>query len=119
MNGKLIKFFGVVLTLTFIAGCDGGKGNDFVGRWISERNEKQFMTPSAIMEIRREGDVFYIDDEQTNYYGKPGGRTKIINKKFEARAESNTVLSMMGGMLTMRLQDDRLYFGSDEYVRAD
>ncbi|KPB65219.1 Uncharacterized protein AC508_1818 [Pseudomonas amygdali pv. mellea] len=39
-------------------------------------------------------------------------------KLLEAKAESDTVLSMRGGLVTMRLEGDVIYFDNITYTRA-
>ncbi|KPB27266.1 Uncharacterized protein AC517_3960 [Pseudomonas syringae pv. syringae] len=39
-------------------------------------------------------------------------------KLLEAKAESDTVLSMRGGLVSMRLEGDIIYYDSTTYTRA-
>lgn len=117
MLKKTSLVFGMVIFTLMMSGCNGGKGDDFVGRWSSGNHaSKGLVPPSYYINIKKDKEVFHVDVETTMVDFLEGGR-KTTNKKYEGKAESDTVLSMMNGLLTMRLQGDRMFFGNDEYVK--
>ncbi|KFF42179.1 hypothetical protein JH25_27830 [Pseudomonas sp. BRG-100] len=117
MLKKILCAIGVVLLITLVSGCNNDKGSDFVGRWSSGNHDaKGLAPPSYYLDIKRDNDIYHVD-VQANIYDFISGGRKITSKKYEAKAESETVLSMMGGMLTMRLENERLFFGNDEFIK--
>ncbi|GFZ74974.1 hypothetical protein PSE10C_57160 [Pseudomonas amygdali pv. eriobotryae] len=78
-------------------------------------------TPSFVMDISKEGEVFHIDLETTNITRDLMGKNEKKEKglqRFEGKAESDSVLSMANGLVTMRLEGDVIYFDNTTYTRA-
>jgi len=119
---KRIGFiFGLAALTLSLSGCNGDKGDGFVGRWSSESQKKEAVAvspPIYVVNIDKDGELFHIDVETEIHDFLNGGR-KTTTKKLEGRAESDTVLSMAGGTRTMRLQDGRMFFEGHEYVRVN
>ncbi|RMR71973.1 hypothetical protein ALP80_200071 [Pseudomonas savastanoi pv. fraxini] len=91
-----------------------------MGRWTGEDKTRMF-TPSFVMDISKDGEVFHINLETTNTTRDLMGKNEKKEKglqRFEGKAESDTVLSMVGGLLTMRLEGDVVYFDNTTYTRV-
>ncbi len=113
--------FGMVALTLSIAGCNGDKGDGFIGRWNSGGQKKEAVAvspPVYVVNIAKDGDLFHIDVEVESHDFLNGGR-KTTTKKLEGKAESDTVLSMSGGIRTMRLQDGRMFFDGHEYEKVN
>lgn len=116
MFKKMTAFSCLVLFAVALSGCFEGKGQGFVGRWTGEDKTRMFK-PSYVMDISKDGEVFHVNRETTQDLMGDGKREKSM-KLLEAKAESDTVLSMRGGLVTMRLEGDVIYFDSTTYTRA-
>ena len=104
-----------ILLAFFVSGCSGGKGDGFVGKWVGQNNE-QIYKPSYVMVIKRDGDIFHVDVASTKDLGF--GKPITTNKQFEAKAESDTVLSMFGGLATMRLEKGIVSFDGTSFTKS-
>ncbi|WP_456017532.1 hypothetical protein [Pseudomonas fluorescens] len=114
-NTKLWVVF--IFIAFFVSGCGEGKGEGFVGKWVGKNNERM-LKPSYVMIISRDGENFHVDIATTqDAFGV--GKPTTSNRKLEAKAESNTVLSMFGGLATMRLEKDTLSFDGTSFTRSD
>ncbi|AKF48837.1 hypothetical protein PsyrH_P205 (plasmid) [Pseudomonas syringae pv. syringae HS191] len=78
---------------------------------------KRMGKPTFVMDISKDGEIFHVNLETTDDIWGGGKREKSM-KLFEAKAESDTVLSMRGGLVTMRLEGDVIYFDSTTYTRS-
>ncbi|KPC48771.1 Uncharacterized protein AC509_5570 [Pseudomonas amygdali pv. morsprunorum] len=116
MFKKMTAFSCLVLFALALSGCFDSKGDGFVGRWTGEDKTRMFK-PSFVMDISKDGEVFHVNRETTQDLMGDGKREKRI-KLLEAKAESDTVLSMRGGLVTMRLEGDVIYFDNITYTRA-
>ncbi|PBP37495.1 hypothetical protein [Pseudomonas syringae] len=116
MFKKITAFSCLVLFALALSGCFDGKGQGFVGRWTGE-NMKRMGKPTFVMDISKDGEIFHVNLETTDDIWGGGKREKSM-KLFEAKAESDTVLSMRGGLVTMRLEGDVIYFDSTTYTRS-
>ncbi|WP_024690801.1 hypothetical protein [Pseudomonas tremae] len=116
MFGKLKALLCIVLFAFLVSGCNGGKGDGFIGRWEGQNTQRMYK-PTYVMTISKDGDNFHIDLARTL---EASGNEKPITsvQKFEAKAESDTVLSMRGGLTTMRLEGDVIYFDYTTYTRS-
>lgn len=104
-----------ILVAFFVSGCSGEKGDGFVGKWVGQNNERIYK-PSYVMVITRDGDNFHVDVASTQDLGF--GKPVTTNKQFEAQAESDTVLSMLGGMATMRLEKGIISFDGTSFTKS-
>ncbi|RMN43545.1 hypothetical protein ALQ60_02394 [Pseudomonas syringae pv. papulans] len=78
---------------------------------------KRMGKPTYVMDISKDGEIFHINLETTDDILGHGKREKSM-KLLEAKAESDTVLSMRGGLVTMRLEGDVIYYDYITYTRA-
>ena len=117
MNKKIGVYLASLFIFAFlVSGCGGGRGDGFVGRWIGKNNERMFK-PTYVMTIVKDGENFHIDIATTKDalgYGKPTTNTQ----KFEAKAESDTVLSMLNGLATMRLEGGIISFDGTIFIKS-
>ena len=116
MFKKMTAFSCLVLFALALSGCFDSKGDGFVGRWTGEDMERMGK-PTFVMDISKDGEMFHVNLETTDDIWGGGKREKSM-KLLEAKAESDTVLSMRGGLVTMRLEGDIIYFDSTTYTRA-
>ncbi|KWS41904.1 hypothetical protein [Pseudomonas syringae] len=116
MFKKMTAFSCLVLFALALSGCFDSKGDGFVGRWTGE-NMKRMGKPTYVMDISKDGEIFHINLETTDDILGHGKREKSM-KLLEAKAESDTVLSMRGGLVTMRLEGDVIYYDYITYTRA-
>nr|AAT35145.1 hypothetical protein PMA4326A28 [Pseudomonas syringae pv. maculicola] len=73
--------------------------------------------PTYVMTISKDGENFHIDIAST--WEASGNEKPITNvRQFEAKAESDTVLSMLGGLATMRLEGGVINFDYTTFTRA-
>lgn len=116
MSKKISVMSCLVLLSVFLAGCGEDKGQGFVGKWTGEDKERMFK-PSFMMEISKDGEIFHVNLETTQDvmgYGKMEKGTQL----FEAKVESDNVLSIAGGLATMRLEGKVIHFDGTTYTRA-
>ncbi|MCD5996964.1 hypothetical protein KDX38_25395 [Pseudomonas sp. CDFA 602] len=98
-----------------LSGCGADKGQEFLGRWTGE-NKTRMGKPTYVMDISKDGEIFHINLETTaDIVGY--GKMKKTLQRFEAKAESDSVLSMAGGFATMRLEGSAIYFDGTTYTR--
>lgn len=117
MFERMVVMFGVLVFALAMAGCNGESGNGFEGRWSQTKESvKSSSAPTYTIDIKRDSEIFHIDLEINSHDFISGGR-QIKHKKLEGKAESDSVISMMGGLRTMRLQDGHLFFEGSEYVK--
>ncbi|PAB36668.1 hypothetical protein CC205_07380 [Pseudomonas savastanoi pv. nerii] len=116
MFKRMTAFSCLVLFALALSGCFDGKGQGFVGRWTGE-DMKRMGKPTFVMDISKDGEIFHINLETTDDILGHGKREKSM-KLLEAKAESDTVLSMRGGLVTMRLEGDVIYYDYITYTRA-
>lgn len=102
----------LALSLAFVmlAGCGGPKGSGFEGKWTQNVSE----TPSSLL-IKHDGDIYHIDYTSNNPWLK-----EYENKKLEASAVSDSVLTIVGSMGTanLRLENGHIYFDDGEYFKS-
>lgn len=99
-----------------LSGCGEDKGQGFVGKWTGEDKERMFK-PSFVMDISKDGEMFHVNLATTQDvmgYGKKETETQL----FEAKAESDNVLSIAGGLVTMRLNGNVIQFDGTTYARS-
>ncbi|AGN33502.1 hypothetical protein PflA506_p0040 (plasmid) [Pseudomonas fluorescens A506] len=89
-------------------GCDNDRPNAFVGHWTEITKEG---APPMTLDISLSNNVFHID-ERKNLFGKN------FERKLEGSALSDTTLSIFGGALTMRLENNRLHYSGRELVKS-
>ncbi|WP_054084038.1 hypothetical protein, partial [Pseudomonas savastanoi] len=101
MFKRMTAFSCLVVFALALSGCFDSKGDDFIGRWEGKNTQRMYK-PTYVMTISKDGDNFHIDLART---WEASGNEKPITsvQQFEAKAESDTVLSMVGGLVTMRL----------------
>ncbi|KOP56344.1 MULTISPECIES: hypothetical protein [Pseudomonas syringae group] len=116
MFKRMTAFSCLVLFALALSGCFDGKGQGFVGRWTGE-DMKRMGKPTFVMDISKDGEMFHVNLETTDDIWGSGKREKET-QLFEGKAESDTVLSMVGGLLTMRLEGDVVYFDNTTYTRV-
>ncbi|KPX40872.1 hypothetical protein ALO68_200243 [Pseudomonas syringae pv. helianthi] len=116
MFKRMTAFSCLVLFALALSGCFDSKGDGFVGRWTGE-DMKRMGKPTYVMDISKDGEMFHVNLETTDDMWGDGKREKKT-QLFEGKAESDTVLSMVGGLLTMRLEGDVIYFDNTTYTRA-
>jgi hypothetical protein len=104
---KIIMVIGGAL-FTLLAGCGSDKGTDFVGHW-TEVNAKS--GKPTTMDISYDGEMFTVN-RKSNSVGLD------FKDRFDGKAESDTALSFMGGMAIMRLQNGRVFYGDDEFIKS-
>ena len=91
-----------------VAGCGSDNASAFVGHWIEvSKSDDHPMT----LDISYSDNVFHID-EKKRLLGKD------FDRKLEGHADSSTTLCAMGGALTMRLENNRLYYSGRELVKS-
>ncbi|WP_257214201.1 hypothetical protein [Pseudomonas amygdali] len=78
---------------------------------------QQSKNSGLLQTIPKDGEIFHINLETTDDILGHGKREKSM-KLLEAKAESDTVLSMRGGLVTMRLEGDVIYYDYITYTRA-
>nr|WP_015061863.1 hypothetical protein [Pseudomonas syringae]AFK89141.1 hypothetical protein [Pseudomonas syringae] len=116
MFKKMTAFSCLVMVALALSGCFDSKGDGFVGRWTGE-NMKRMGKPTFVMDISKDGEIFHVNLETTSDVLGHGKREKSM-QLFEGKAESDTVLSMVGGLVTMRLEGDVIYFDYITYTRS-
>ncbi|WP_122383901.1 hypothetical protein [Pseudomonas savastanoi] len=116
MFKKMTAFSCLVLFALALSGCFDSKGDGFVGRWTGE-NMKRMGKPTYVMDISKDGEIFHVNLETTaDIVGY--GKMETNLQRFEAKAESDSVLSMASGLATMRLEGNVIYFDNTTYTRA-
>ncbi|RMS11636.1 hypothetical protein ALP72_200003 [Pseudomonas coronafaciens pv. coronafaciens] len=116
MFKKMSAFSCLVLFALSLSGCFDSKGDDFIGRWEGQNTQRMYK-PTYVMTISKDGENFHIDLAST--WEASGNEKPITNvQKFEAKAESDTVLSMLGGLATMRLEGGVVHFDSTEFLKS-
>ena len=106
----------IIFVAFFVSGCGGGKGDGFIGKWVGKNDEAMFK-PSYVMIITKDGDNFHVDiDETMDTLGY--GNLETTKQKFEAKAESDTVLSLFGGLATMRLEKGVISFDGTSFTKS-
>ncbi|MNF87251.1 hypothetical protein D3C84_697130 [compost metagenome] len=91
-----------------LAGCGSDKGIDFVGHW-TEVNVKR--NKPTTLDISYDGEMFTVH-RISNAVGRD------FKSRLDGKAESDTMLSFMGGGTTMRLKDGRIFYANDEYIKS-
>lgn len=116
MLKKIIALSCLLVFAFAVSGCGGDKGKEFVGKWFGE-DKTRMGKPSFVMDIIKDDEVFHVNLEVTQDLiglGKP----ETSMKRFEAKAESDSVLSMAGGLATMRKEGEVIYFDGITYTRS-
>lgn len=114
---KRLSALTALFVLAFsLFGCGADKGQGFVGRWTAEDKTRMFK-PSFVMDISEDQGVFHVDLETTKDLMGDGTKDKDT-QRFEGKAESDTVLSMVGGLVTMRLEGGVIHFDGMDFIRA-
>ncbi|KPW80746.1 hypothetical protein [Pseudomonas syringae group genomosp. 3] len=116
MLKKMSAVIFLVLFTFALSGCGDDKGQGFIGRWTGE-NIKRMGKPSFVMDISKDGEVFHINLETTDDILGHGKREKSM-QLFEAKADADSVLSIAGGLATMRLEGNVIYFDNTTYTRS-
>ncbi|KAA3533759.1 hypothetical protein [Pseudomonas savastanoi] len=116
MFKKMTAFSCLVLFALALSGCFDSKGDNFIGRWEGQNTQRMYK-PTYVMTISKDGENFHIDIAST--WEASGNEKPITNvQQFEAKAESDTVLSMLGGLATMRLEGGVINFDYTTFTRA-
>jgi hypothetical protein len=110
-KGKwILGAFILALTLA-LTGCkEEPKGQGFVGNWV-EVDKKSAKEPPMTLKITYEQGIFHID-EVSYLFGKS------FNKKLEAKAESDTVLSLFENPRTLRLENNSIFYHNKKLVKS-
>ncbi|EEE2004220.1 hypothetical protein CI266_004630 [Salmonella enterica subsp. enterica serovar Kotte] len=112
----------IIIASVLLSGCKD-KGEEFIGKWksVNPRNEKIITT----IDIKRSGDIFHIDVENQRPDFFDGKNIAVTHKKFEAKAESEDVLSLINvpnlaafGGNTLRLENNTIYFSKDTFNKV-
>ncbi|ENE6639023.1 hypothetical protein ABNR98_004432 [Salmonella enterica] len=120
------KYFGVILfaaVISLLSGCDD-KGSKFVGSWECLTCVGKAYTVKQTMDIKKDGDIYHLDihkyqNTRNNSQDINDAKDKLI--KLEAKAESDSVLSLikspaiLSNSSTLRIENDKIFFGNDEY----
>ena len=96
------------LVIGLVAGCGSDNSSVFVGHWVEVAES---VDHPMTLDISYSDNVFHID-EKKQLLGK------VFERKLEVHADSSTTLSAMGGALSMRLENNRLYYSGRELVKA-
>ena len=96
----------VLFFIVVASGCNGEKGLGFVGGWTGI-DENKPMT----LDIKYEDGIFHID-EKFSAFGEE------FYKRLEGKAESGTVLSISGGILTMRLEGGKIFYKNRTFIKS-
>ena len=105
---KILMVAAALVMVALQAGCDSDRPSSFVGHWVEVKEEG---TPPMTLDISLNERVFHID-EKKNVFGKN------FERKLEGTALSDTTLSILGGALTMRLENNRLHYSGRELVKS-
>lgn len=106
---KVSKFI-LPCVIAFVAGCGGPSGAGFEGKWVQKDSEK----PSTLV-LHKDGEIYHVDFT----YNSPQ-LNEYHTKKIEAKIESDSVLTVVGGgPFSFRLQDGHIYFKDGEYVKTN
>ncbi|MBN4178749.1 hypothetical protein [Pseudomonas savastanoi] len=116
MFKKMTAFSCLVLFALTLSGCGADKGQEFVGRWTGE-NKTRMGRPTYLMDISKDGEIFHVNFETTADIVGYGKMEKKL-QRFEAKAESDSVLSMSGGLATMRMEGNLIYFDNTTFTRS-
>ncbi|QGG79016.1 hypothetical protein [Pseudomonas syringae] len=116
MFKKMSAVICLVLCAFALSGCGDDKGQGFVGRWTGE-NKTRMGKPTYVMDISKDGEVFHVNLETTADLVGYGKKEKAL-QRLEAKAESDNVLSMAGGLATMRMEGNVIYFDNTTYTRS-
>lgn len=104
---KSIIFFGAGI-FTLLVGCGADKGAAFIGHW-TEVNGKT--DKPMTLDISYDGEVFHVD-KKYNFLGLD------FENKLDGKAESDFTLGFNGGMVTMRLQNNNIFFEGRELSKS-
>lgn len=115
---KHIIFTPLIISL-LISGCKE-KGEEFIGKWknVNPNNERIV----TIIDIKRSGDIYHIDVENQRPDFFDGKSIEVDHKKFEAKAESDDVLSLIGipiGVKTLRLENNTISFSQKTFSKIN
>lgn len=116
MFKKMSAVICLVLFAFALSGCGDDKGQGFVGRWTGE-NKTRMGKPTYVMDISKDGEVFHVNLETTADVVGYGKMEKDL-QRLEAKAESESVLSMAGGLATMRMEGNVIYYDNTTYTRS-
>lgn len=123
---KLFAFASLVSVLV-LTGCKEDKVDKFTGSWECLQcvgRSGMTYTAQQTMNIKKDGDIFHIDIQK---FQNSRNDSKDINDakekitKLEAKAESDSVLSLinapaMSQLSTLRLENNVITFGNDVYT---
>lgn len=87
------------------------KGKTFVGHWYQLTDSKK---PTDIF-INYDAGVFHVNINANSWTPEKGVGYVLI--KTEAKAESDSVLNVLDGSGTMRLEDKKLLYKGDTYLK--
>ncbi|KAA8689656.1 hypothetical protein [Pseudomonas caricapapayae] len=116
MLTKMTALFCFMFFAFALSGCGADKGQGFVGRWTGE-NKTRMGRPTYVMDISKDGEIFHVNLETTADIVGYGKMEKNL-QRFEAKAESDSVLSMSGGLATMRMEGKLIYFDNTTFTRS-
>ncbi|MCY1271826.1 hypothetical protein D9M69_120570 [compost metagenome] len=105
-------------TLFALTGCKEA-GDDFIGQW--DRVQKKIPDKEDMIEISREDGVFHISNKRWSMFKGPHG--DYVTDRVQARAESEKVLSVIGGVIqvnaTYVIENGNLFTSQgEEYTRV-
>ncbi|WP_440057909.1 hypothetical protein [Pseudomonas fragariae (ex Marin et al. 2024)] len=116
MSSKFKLVLSLVFAASVLAGCDSDKGSEFAGRWVSDSaSPKQGQT---VLDITADKQLYHIDVTKITHNVIQQGDTKEFKSKLEGKVESDSVLSLVGGLVTMRLQDGKILYEDKEFVKV-
>lgn len=114
-NNLVACIFIFILALA-VSGCNEDKAQAFVGNW-SEVTEATASKKPGNMTIAFNDGIYHIDIKSWRaFVGLTGG---IFEQKFEAKSESDSVLSVIDKSgQTLRLEDGKVYFGNRVFKKV-
>lgn len=100
----------MLMTFLLLTGCKD-KGSEFIGGWveIGKADGK-----ASYLNIKYSDGIYHIDYKKSFHFNDSG----YINEKYEAKAESESVLSIIGGRETpLRLTDGVIDFSDKKFKK--
>ncbi|WP_122530522.1 hypothetical protein [Pseudomonas viridiflava] len=107
-----------VLAAALLSGCDANKGSAFAGRWVSTTQDSTAKQGQTVLVITPDNAMYHIDVTKVAHNVIQKGDTQEYKSKLEGKAESDNVLSLVGGLVTMRLQDGKILYEDKEFVKS-
>lgn len=118
MSFKLKLALSLAITASILSGCGSEKGSAFEGHWVSEAPVASAEQGEIVLDITADQDLYHVDVTKIARNVIQQGDTQEFKSKLEAKAESDSVLSLVGGLVTMRLQDGKILYEDKEFVKT-